>query len=264
MAVQNPPFTTVNGSNPTKRNTGILLQGGSAPVNKNQQGVAKFGQLTLVSNNDRPDRYQGIQVPSHYNGVGFCLEGTSGAISSITQSGIYTLITKTSHGLSVGAKLQVNGTNLPNYNVIHTVKGILNANAFQTDIVYTANASTPGGYSPINGTFAKVTKNKYVASIICTQLAGVANNALFFTACYGMQSYNSATGKYGTQITNVNPFTGVVTKGGQWGVLTTYWNVTGNASLAVEPHPTRAVPGFLVFLQGALIPVQKNYQPKTT
>jgi hypothetical protein len=265
MAVQNPPFTTVIAANATKRNTGTILGAGPITDRVAIKTYNRFTSLDLLTNNQNPMRLTGLQLPNHYNGVGFIQEATGIAISSITQSGNYTLITKSSHGLLVGTPVQVNATSVPDYNVIHTVKAINNVNSFQTDIRFSSIAGTPGTYSRLTGTFAVMAKRQYVASLVCTQLAGVANNALFMmSAGNNVMPYNPANPTYGVQLTGFDYITGVKTTGANWGIANPQWNITGNTTINIEPIPTRAIPGRLIFLSTGIIPTGKSYNPKTT
>lgn len=248
---------------PYKRNTGIILTGGSITTPNSVKGYQKFGALSPLTACSQPTPNIGTLVPNNYRGLGFIQEGTPVTITSITQSGSFTLLTKSSHGLSVGTVLQINGCSNDNYNIVHTIKAINNANSFQTDCVYTSNPSTAGTYSPINGTFAKVTKNKYVASLVCQQLAGVTNNALFMMGAANVKAYNPANPSYGLEISGIDYFNGTVTHGSQWGQVNNFWNITGNTTLSTESPPTRAIPGQLVYTTGALIPSTKNYNAKT-
>lgn len=264
MAVQVPQFTTVNAANPTKRDAGTVLGIGTPTDKSPKYSYTRFTNFATMTNALNPSNLQGVMVPNNSTGLGFIQEATPISITSVTQSGLFTLISKTSHGLLVGTPIQVNGTSIPGYNVIHTVKAINNANSFQTDVPYTSNAGTPGTYSLQAGTMAPNTAKKWVASLVCTQLGGIANNALFMMGASNVQSYNPANPTYGIQIADISYISGVVTQGAQWGLSEPYWNITGNATLNNEPIPTRAIPGQLVFTTGAVIPVSKNYNPKTT
>lgn len=265
MAVQVTPYNKIISGNPVKKNNGTILGAGTTTTN-NLDGQRKFTNFSLIQNNNNPSRLQGAIIAKHAYGTTFILWGTGVAISSLTQSSStgFCKITKSSHGLTVGTQIQVSGTSVKNYNVLHTVTSVIDANNVQTDIAYTSNAGTPGSYYPINGTYGKVTRNRYTASLIGKYTAGVSNLFLVGMSNAQMKAYNESRGDYGVQITGYDYFTGTVTKGANWGVQNKFHDIANNnQDLAFEPHPTLAIPGFLIFKTGALVPVQKFYTKKT-
>ncbi len=264
MAVSTSTTTIVSGAS-VKKNTGTVLGAGNTTTN-NAAGYRQINNLPMSTNNLNPDRLQGLVIASNYNGVGFILAGTVVTITSITQSGStgYTAITKSSHGLVVGDFIQVYGSDVPGYNVIHRVMVVTSSSVVKTDIRYSANTSTHGSYYKVSGNFNKMVRQNYIASIIGATVAGSANSTLVITGNKFVESYNASNGTYGTSITGFDYFTGVKTTGSTWGVLNKFHDIAANnENLTTEPHPTRAIPGRLVFKSYALIPVADSYNPKT-
>lgn len=258
---------TILGAYLNKKNGGTIMNAGSDPRLGKLTGTSLFNNLSLLINNLNPERLQGIQVANNYNGLGFLLEATGISITSITQSGStgYVNIAKTSHGLTVGTPIQINGTSVNNYNVIHRVTVVTDSSNFQTDCRYTSNAGTPGTYSVMtaNSFFNRMAKKRWIATIVGNQVAGLASTVLVLTGNSNVTSYNASNGTYGTSITGFDYFSGVKTTGATWGVLNKFHDIqNNNENLVTEPHPTLAIPGILVFKSGALIPQQKNYNPK--
>jgi hypothetical protein len=266
MAVKNAT-TTISGTLLNKINGGTIMNAGNTSK-LNISNYIKFKNLSQLINNLNPEKLQGLQVATNVHGLGFILTATGVAITSITQSSStgYVNIAKTSHGLTVGTVIQVNGTSINNYNVIHRVTVVTDANNVQTDIRYTSNAGTPGTYSKMttNSTFNKLTKNKYIGTLIGNTVAGLSSTILVLIGNAGVQSYNASNGTYGKAIATFDYFTGAKTVGATWGVLNKFHNISANNQLLVtEPHPSKAVPGRLVFKSYALIPTAKSYNPRT-
>lgn len=266
MAVKNAT-QTILGSLINKKNGGTILNAGNTNT-LGQFGYKKFTNLNQMVNNLNPERLQGLLVAHDDAGLGFVLQSTGIAITSITQSGAtgFTNIAKTGHGLVVGQSIQVNGSSVNRYNIIHRVTIVTDANNVQTDCVYTGNAGTPGTYSTklAGSLYATMTKKKWIGTIVGNTVAGLASTVLVLTGNAGVQAYNASNGTYGTAIATFDYFTGAKTVGATWGVLNKFHNISANNELLVtEPHPTLAIPGRIVFKSYALIPTAKSYNPKT-
>jgi hypothetical protein len=101
-----------------------------------------------------------------------------------------------------------------------------------------------------NGTFNKMEDGKYVAKILGTRVAGVTNNVLRSGASdiASRKPLHYARGNRRYDITSWSYTTGAATKGGSAGALVTYIDPETGSAQAMEPKPTKAVPGRLVFM----------------
>jgi hypothetical protein len=242
-----------------RRNGGTILFAGNT-------AGSRVNNLSMITN-VTPQKFAAINRGSNYNGVDSVFKGAPVTIGSVivqySTTG-FCLITKTSHGLSVGDWVRVEGTDVLGYNVVHRVKAVVSSSTFQTDIRYTVDATVVGTYKPLARNFGKVVRNQYIASIIGTQIAGTADNTLLFGGAYGKLPYNVANGEYLYGVTAIDMFTGAVTYNGNRGLLNKYHNIdANNENLVSEPLPTRAVPGRLVYQSGKSTPVQTSYNART-
>lgn len=234
--------TTISGS--TIRNNGGVAVGVTT-------STSTLSALTLRNTAGNHNLIGTESKAFPYNGVEYSLRGSAVAITGITQylSTGKCKIQKSSHGKSVGDKVIVTGADVAGYNRVHTVTVVVDANNFATDVNYSAATSTHGNYYAVSGNFNKMTAGKYVARIICTEIAGISNSLLksgasgsggtpYFAVARGNRRYN---------ITSVNVLTGAVTKGANAGDAFTYHDIAGNTTLAKEAFRTRAIPGRITY-----------------
>lgn len=246
--------TTISGS--TIRNARATIYGGGNSSNN------KINPLTT----DSIDINRNIlAVAAPRTGVESVLKGSAVTITSITDSGGYCLVTKSSHGFSVGQKIVVYGTDVTGYNTTHNVTAVPSSSTFKTDVVYTADTTTHGSYKPFSGDFQVMTKGRYIGKVIGQYVAGSASSIMRSpSADYNRVPYNPARGNRRYHITSWNYATGAATKGANAGDLVKYRDITGNNdNLAFEAFPTRAVPGELTYnvgLKGG--PVMADYSQK--
>ena len=120
-----------------------------------------------------------------------------------------------------------------------------------------------GTAEPVSaGTFAYTqVAGAYVMRRQSTTIGGVANTTLNTGASdYGTRQNPlvlETTRTYGSGVTQSwNYVTGAITKGGNSG---------GTADFGTDEaaRPTNAIPGELVYMQGALVPNQADYKPRT-
>ena len=117
------------------------------------------------------------------------------------------------------------------------------------------------------GVFSSYEEGEYTAKVIGTRVAQTTNNLLRSgSSDYGQNrdGLHYARGNYRYDITSWDYVTGAATKGGSAGVLVTYWDPATGTTQAMEPKPTTAVPGELVYMYGSLVPSQDDYKPRST
>ena len=254
-------MTTTNtlGSGAERRNKSTVLFGGNT-------SSSTTNTLTLLTN-VTPQKFAPSARASNYNGYGFLFTGsavTIGAVIDQSSSTGFVRITKSSHGLTVGTPIRVEGTDISAYNCIQIVTAVLSSSTFQTDIRYTTDAGVAGTYKLLARNFNKVVAREYIGTIIGTKIAGTADNTLLFGGAYGKLPYNTSTGDYRYNIISINAVTGVATLGASAGLLNKYHNISANnQNLVSEPLPTRAIPGRLVYQIGSGTPKQGSYNAKT-
>lgn len=184
------------------------------------------------------------------------VKGNAVTTTSILQSSTtgYVKITKSSHGLTVGQRIMVYGSNISGYNRIHTVTVVLSSSTVQTDIAYTADTTTHGFYRTISSNVANMTDGTYVGQMVHSSLMSPG-------ADRARASSYPARGNNRYDVTYWNAVTGAAVRGTNAGATFTYKDMEGNA-LAVEPMPTKSVPGEFVYKIGAT-PTMGDYNPTT-
>lgn len=237
--------TTISGSG-TRNNKGTVFGGGNI-------AGSSFRALTQVTNAiDAVSKFRGI-TPSFKSGVESVLKGTAVTlVSQITDSSGYCLITKTSHGLSLGDLIVVYGQVPTTYNTVHRVTSVVDANSVKTDVFYVADSTTAGYYKPFSGDFSKMTARRYIGTTIGTHVAGSASSLMRITSSdYFRVPFNRAAGYRRNHVTSWSYTTGAATKGANAGDLIKLHDIANNVdTLTSEPFPTRSVPGELVYFNG--------------
>ena len=237
--------TTISGSG-TRNNKGTVFGGGNI-------AGSSFRALTQVTNAiDAVSKFRGI-TPSFKSGVESVLKGTAVTlVSQITESSGYCLITKTSHGLSLGDLIVVYGQVPTTYNTVHRVISVVDANSVKTDVFYVADSTTAGYYKPFSGDFSKMTARRYIGTTIGTHVAGSASSLMRITSSdYFRVPFNRAAGYRRNHVTSWSYTTGAATKGANAGDLIKLHDIANNVdTLTSEPFPTRSVPGELVYFNG--------------
>ncbi len=209
----------------------------------------------------------GVTLPP-LGGIKSVYMGSAVTITTITESGSsdFCLITKSSHGLSVGSLLMVYGTNVTGYNTVHKVTSVPDANTVKTNVPFSANTSTHGSYKVLSGDIAKMTAGRYIAPFMTNYVAGsttYANAIRIPQRLTRPKSYAVARGDYRYHITAWNHLTNAPTKGGSAGSLNDYHDIAGNTTIGFEPYPTRAIPGEFIIGIGARPALQKDYPART-
>jgi len=245
----------------TRNNGGAFKHGGGNPASGLLDAVA-LATPAITFNN----------VPRTYRtGVSSAQLGAGVAATSVADSGGFCVFTKNSHGLVVGNVLSFSGATADSLNTVHKITA-KDANTFTTDVPYAASG-TAGTYKLGAGNFNTMTKNKYVATKLTEELAGVANTTLM-----------SGASDFGTRrsihkfeaVRNTFLHSWTWTSTGE-GVLA-YTNTKNNSTTGLygiteatdapstgdqAATPTRAVPGELVYRTGSPAVTMDNYKEKT-
>lgn len=132
---------------------------------------------------------------------------------------------------------------------------------------YPAQSGNLGTFRPLSaGRFGEMETGQYVAKILGTRIAQTDDTFLRSGAAQtsSRRSLHYARGNRRYNITDWSVVSGVPTYGGSQGALVTYVDPADGTAQAMEPFPTNAVPGELVFLVTGLTPSQNNYSAKTT
>ena len=126
----------------------------------------------------------------------------------------------------------------------------------------TASAFTNFAYKMLPGYYIMKKNTQFVNGSANTLLTSCASSSAENTR---NPAYLESTRTLGSGVTSsFNPFTGVFTKGGNAGGLTTFINPIGGGTAADSAaRPTNAVPGELAYKTGAPLPVADEYAPKT-
>jgi hypothetical protein len=250
--------TTVLGTT-VRNNTGKVLHSGNI-------GGSRFRGISIVTNTLHQNRYSGTYALNHiFSGY----MGTAVAITTITQSSSTgkCLITKSSHGLSVGDMLMVYAADVGAYNCTHVVTSVVSANTVQTNVSYVSDTvSAHGSYKPVARNFNKMVARTYIGKIIQSTVAGTTSSVMRIPAGdFHATSIPMSVGQRRYNITSWSYLTGAATKGANAGVADKFHDIAANNdNLANEAFPSRAVPGELVYRSGKALPVQDDYSPRTS
>lgn len=247
--------TTTKGSGNTNNNGGRILAGGNIAGNR-------FTNYSLVTNNSGVDRVNTVPVPGAE--VTQTVKGSAVTIAAITQSAStgFVNIEKTSHGLSVGSKIEVYGADVDGYNRVHIVTTVTNANNVKTNVPYSSDTSTHGSYKLLSGNYATV--NDFITRYVCDSLAGSASSVVrMLSNSAPTRAMHMARGSRRYNITAWNAVTGEATKGASAGALNSYVDPVGGGAVTQETIPTRAVPGEFVYRDGGKLPEQDDYNART-
>jgi hypothetical protein len=124
-------------------------------------------------------------------------------------------------------------------------------------------------HKPLSGgEFARMREGLYVTRRIAESLAGVDNDVLLSGASdFGRRSIHFLESNRRIDIVDWSYITGEATFGGSEGDLFNYHNIRGSGDIDDAAHPTRAVPGELVYTDTHLaidgVPKSDVYKPKT-
>jgi hypothetical protein len=112
------------------------------------------------------------------------------------------------------------------------------------------------------GNFASMEQGAYVAKILGTKVAGITNTILRSGASHTNTRvpFNYAKGTRRYHITAWSYTTGAATKGGSAGGRINYYDPETGNTQAVEPYPTKAVPGRLVYMVTGKTATTDTYQ----
>lgn len=239
--------TNVSGSTVRTNNSTILTTGTTATNAK------LLSQITVNSASVGERNY-----PGKTNGTFTAFKSDAVSITSITEDTGYCLVTKSSHGLSVGDAVDIGGTNVVGYNRVHIITEVPTANTFVTNVVYTANTSTHGSYKT-TARLIDTQTNPVMAKGLPNNVAGTASNELL-NGTPGAQSYyfNQTTRRI--NITGWNAITGAATKGSNAGAVSTYINpVDGTDAVNSEVFASSFYPAAVTFRYGGPEPTTTDY-----
>jgi hypothetical protein len=249
------------------KGTGVKNDGGTI-FGAGTSATGRFNNLSQAESASASSNLSYTGVSPHFdNGVQSLLKSTNVSITAITQyltSG-FVNIQKSTHGLSVGDFIEVNGTDVPEYNTVHRVTFIVNANNFVTNVPYTANTSTHGSYKTFTGLFNRMTLGKYIATIIGDTVAGQASDVLVSPSSeFRGVPYAPARGNHRYDVVTYDYLTHKPIKGPNAGDAFAYTKLSDGTSLAKESFPTKAVPGRFVYYVGQPDgAVTETYNPAT-
>ena len=232
----------------------------------------RFTNLTMLTNVEAQLVYGSDPKGNEYNGVQSVQKSATSTIINITQhltTGLVN-IESTSHGLVVGDMIFVEGTVPTNYNVTHRVIAVVDSSHVQTSVIFTINDTTEGDYRELSGSFATMVTGRFIGRYMSGGFVGnVANDIMSFPASDFHRNHNHPTNSHRRlDEESWDYVTGAVTKGSNAGDLVTFIDplVAGGATDALDSaaHPTYAVPGEFVYMEGNLIPTQADYPARTS
>ena len=181
--------------------------------------------------------------PYRNKGGSILKAGNIASTNPITQN--FTLLEATARPISYGSKVSLSS-----------------GSTGSSGNVGTYNAKTTFAYEEVAGRYIMKKYTHYVNGVADTSMNSCASSS-----SERMRSipYLETTRTLGSGVTaSFNPFTGVYTKGGNYGGLTTFINPIGGGTAADgAARPTDAIPGELAYKTGAKLPVTDDYQPKT-
>ena len=130
-----------------------------------------------------------------------------------------------------------------------------------------APASGRPTHKPLtSGTFAFVMdEGKYIIKGVTTTLSGVAKSVTQGSD-YGRRSIHKIEHMRRLDEDSWDYVTGAVTKGGSAGAKSDYHDIaagSGETPNDDAANPSRSVPGELTFMEGGVLPVNKDYEAKT-
>lgn len=158
------------------------------------------------------------------------------------------------------------------------VAGGYGVHAVTNNLTVMQTAFNPGQYSSIvpshtatsntnksvsGGTFATMVKGQYVlrAMNATSSLAGVANSVLNSPSSdYGRESIHYQKVQ---RYANLHTFSWTANRDNSPTYTATYDTGTTAEQTDNAAHPTRALPGQLVYRNGSPLPIQDTYKPKT-
>ncbi len=232
----------------------------------------RFLNLSMLTNVEAQLVYGSDPRGNEYNGVQSVQKSATTTIINITErsSTGRVQINATAHGLVVGSMVFVEGTVPTNYNVTHRVTEVIDSDNVATSVEFTVNDTTEGDFRTVSGSFGVMVTGRYIARYMAGGfVANVANTIMSFAASDFHRNHNHPINTYRALAEDSWDYvTGAVTKGATAGDLITFIDplVAGGATDALDSaaHPTYAVPGEFVFMEGPLLPIQANYPVRTS
>lgn len=252
-------------SGPPDNDGGTILHAGTI-------ASGRFLNLSQLTNVAAQLVYGSDPKGNEYNGVQGVQKSATSTIINITQhlsTGLVN-IESTSHGLTVGQMIFVEGTVPTNYNVTHRVIAVVDSSHVQTSVIFTVNDTTEGDYRELSGSFSTMVQGRFIGRYTSGGfVANVANDVMRSPASNYHRNHNHPTNSHRRlDEESWDYVTGAVTKGSDAGAEVVYIDplISGGADDAVDSaaHPTYAVPGELVYMSGSLIPTQDDYKPRTS
>jgi len=102
---------------------------------------------------------------------------------------------------------------------------------------------------------------------VASKVNNASNTVLYSGASHkaGRRAINHLAKNHRYHITSINYVTGIATKGGSAGNAFNYVQAGDGSTAATDDaaNPSRAIPGELVYMYGALTPKQDDYKAKT-
>jgi len=106
---------------------------------------------------------------------------------------------------------------------------------------------------------------QFLIRTVASKVNNVSNDVLLFGSdMAGRRAINPIVKTHDYNITSINYVTGIATKHGSAGAVKNYVKMDGTTAATDDAaNPTRAIPGELVYMYGALTPKQDDYKAKT-
>lgn len=247
----------------TTKGSGAVDNDGGTIFGANNIAGDRFSQYSLITNNTRKVDASSLAFPGY--SVTQAVKGGAVTITAITQSGStgYINIEKSSHGLAVGDKLEVYGTNVTGYNRVHVVTVVTDSGNVKTNVKYSANTTTHGSYKLLSGTYGVLAD--FISVYVCSSLAGTATSRVRIPANGGVfRPVHISNGSRMYGISSWNAVTGAATFNGNRGSLNSFVKISDGTSLTAETMPNpRSVPGELTYTDGSSLPVNGTYNLRT-
>lgn len=258
----------------THRNNGATVLYGGPIASDGSDPVTQSPDITIMG---ADAGFYGSKVhDSNNTGAQSVLKTAATAIDGdIIQDGVtgFCRIEVTGHSFVVGQRIYVSGADVPAYNTTHTVTSVEDVNNVNTDVPFSANTSVDGDWQLASGDFAKMTADRYIMKRLASFVAGNAYSGLQSGAADGYgsrRSIHSIESQRRLDIVSWDYVTGFPTYGADRGALVGYENIDGGDFADHAAHPSRAVPGSLVYIDHSpavsgdlAVAAQADYDAKT-
>ena len=135
--------------------------------------------------------------------------------------------------------------------------------AYSSGNVGTFAALTSGtfAYNMVAGRYIMKKRTHYVNGTASTLLTSCASSSAENAKNPAVLETSRTLGSGVT--TSFDVITGTLTKGGNYGGLSTYHNINSETYVDSGARPTNAIPGEIAYKTGAKLPIADDYQPRT-